>query len=196
LSNTTENNWSDKQLVDRVLRGDNRAFVTIINNTENLVAQIVCKLIPVNEDRKDIAQDIYLKAFHHLNGFKFQSKLSTWIAQIAYNTCLSWIEKKKPFFPGNLTEEDGTEGMSTTFLASEAESRIFQKELGGILIKEINNLPTVYQTLITLYHHEQLSYEELSQITGLPTGTVKSYLFRARKMLKETLLSKYKKEAL
>ena len=94
------NNPTDKHLVDRVLRGDTRAFGTIIKNTEGLVAQIVFKMIPVVEDRKDLAQDIYLKIFHNLAGFKFQSKLSTWIAQITYNACLSWIEKKKLVLPG------------------------------------------------------------------------------------------------
>ncbi|HEY4965525.1 MAG TPA: sigma factor-like helix-turn-helix DNA-binding protein, partial [Puia sp.] len=66
----------------------------------------------------------------------------------------------------------------------------------AILRKEIDKLPLIYQTLITLFHHESMSYEELAQVTGLPEGTVKSHLFRARKMLKENLLSKYKKEAL
>lgn len=96
VNDTNGNRPTDKYLVDRVLRGDNRAFETVIRNTENLVAQIVCKMVPVCEDRKDLAQDIYLKAFHHLGGFKFQSKLSTWIAQIAYNSCLSWLERKNP----------------------------------------------------------------------------------------------------
>lgn len=196
------NNPADKHLVDRVLRGDTRAFGAIIKNTECLVAQIVFKLIPVAEDRKDMAQDIYLKAFHNLGGFKFQSKLSTWIAQIAYNSCLSWIEKKKLVLPGNLHEEEDGYAVSTGALynrsvaGSDPESRLFQKELSGILDKEIDKLPPIYQTLITLFHHESMSYEELSQITGLPDGTVKSYLFRARKMLKENLMSKYKKEAL
>jgi len=76
------------------------------------------------------------------------------------------------------------------------ENRLFQKELSGILRREIDGLPPIYQTLITLFHHESISYEELSQITGMPEGTVKSSLFRARKMLKENLLSKYQKEAL
>lgn len=166
-----------------------------------MVAQIVCRMIPVAEDRKDLAQDIYLRAFHKLSGFKFQSKLSTWIAQIAYNACLSWIEKKKPVLSDTLTEsdfyivsEDGDYNSATCH--NESEDRLFKKELGAILHKEINRLPVVYQTLITLYHQEAMSYDDLGQITGLPAGTVKSYLFRARKMLKENLLSKYKKEAL
>jgi RNA polymerase sigma factor (sigma-70 family) len=201
VNHTIGNNPADKYLVDRVLRGDTRAFGLIIKNTEWLVAQIVFKMIPVSEERKDLAQDIYLKAFHNLAGFKFQSKLSTWIAQIAYNSCLTWIEKKKPVLPGNLFEDDIYEGSTDaryngSFAGNDSESRLSQKELAGILQKGIDGLPVNYQTLITLYHNDSLSYEELSQITGLPEGTVKSYLFRARKMLKENLLSKYKKEAL
>jgi RNA polymerase sigma factor (sigma-70 family) len=198
VNHTTGNNPADKHLVDRVLRGDTRAFGIIIKNTENLVAQIVFKFIPIAEDRKDLAQDIYMKAFHNLAGFKFQSKLSTWIAQIAYNSCLSWIEKKKLVLPGTLHEDE--EMYETTdnhsSVENKSENKLFEKELSVILSREIAGLPAIYQTLITLFHHESMSYAELSQITGMPEGTVKSSLFRARKMLKENLLSKYQKEAL
>jgi RNA polymerase sigma factor (sigma-70 family) len=201
VNHKTGNNPEDKQLIDRVLRDDTRAFGIVIKNTEKLVAQIVFKLIPIPEDRKDLAQDIYLKVYHRLAGFKFQSKLSTWIAQIAYNTCLSWIEKKKPLYPGDFYEENFQEKSSLaeynrTGLSNDAEIQLSQKELGLILRKEIENLPAMYQMLITLFHQESMTYEELSQVTGLPSGTVKSYLFRARKTLKENLLTKYKKEAL
>jgi RNA polymerase sigma-70 factor (ECF subfamily) len=202
VSDTIGNNPGDKQLVDRVLRGDNGAFAIIIKNTENLVAQIVFKMVSVAEDRKDIAQDIYMKTFNSLGGFKFQSKLSTWIARIAYNTCLSWIEKKKPVLTGNFNEPEAWPGQSTenqrlyAGAINESESRIFQKELTDILRIEVDKLPPIYQTMITLFHHESMSYEELTQVTGLPEGTVKSHLFRARKMLKENILLKYKKEAL
>jgi len=189
----------DKQLINRILRGDNRAFEAIIKNTDKLVAKIVFKLIPVAEDRKDIAQEVYMKVYHNLGGFKFQSKLSTWIAQITYNTCLSWIEKKKPLLSANMHDEyfDGSnEGHNRIDFSNDSEIRLSQKELTLILQKEIDSLPVMYQMLITLFHQECMSYEELSQVTGLPSGTVKSYLFRARKALKENLLSKYKKEAL
>jgi RNA polymerase sigma factor (sigma-70 family) len=202
VNHSIVNNPDDKHLVDRVLRGDTHAFGIIIKNTENLVAQIVFKMIPLAEDRKDLAQDIYMKAFHHLEGFKFQSKLSTWIAQIAYNSCLSWIEKKKLVLPGNLHEDEEiyerteVSVYNNIAVGNHSENLLYQKELSAILQKEIEGLPATYQTLITLFHHESMTYAELSQITGLPEGTVKSSLFRARKMLKENLLSKYQKEAL
>jgi RNA polymerase sigma-70 factor (ECF subfamily) len=192
---------SDKSLVDSVLRGKTGAFATIIKNTEALTAQIVFKMVNNAEDRKDIAQDIYLKVFNKLSAFRFESKLSTWIAQIAYNTCLSHLEKKKLVFPDTFGDEgpDGLESISSRAmdtLVHEPETAVTQKQVSVILKKEIENLPPVYRTLISLYHQKELSYHEISKIVALPEGTVKSYLFRARKMLKENLLAKYKKEEL
>ena len=198
-----ENNVSDQPLVDKVLRGNTNAFKTIINNTEGLVAQIVFKMIPNAEDRKDIAQDIYLKTFQKLGAFKFQSKLSTWIGQIAYNTCINYLEKKKLIFPGNNNDDnecddEALEKQNNKIdpFSNETENLIFKKELSEILKNEIDNLSPVYKTLITLYHNEDLNYLEIAEITELPEGTVKSYLFRARKILRDNLLITYKKEAL
>ncbi|MHA4811449.1 RNA polymerase sigma factor [Flavitalea flava] len=204
MHNKTGNNLTDQLLVDKVLGGDTRAFATIIRNTERLVAQIVFKMVSHAEDRKDLAQDIYLKVFHYLPGFKFQSRLSTWIARIAYNACLTHLERKKLVLPGQEQDKDGTgeeelellSNRSISDSGNETEKLIFQKELSGILQEEISGLPPVYRILITLFHHEEMSYEELCLITGLPAGSVKSYLYRARKMLKTNLLAKYKKEAL
>lgn len=194
---------TDQPLVEMVLKGNTNAFKTIMKNTEDLVAQIVFKMIPIAEDRKDIAQDIYLKTFQKLNTFQFRSKLSTWIAQIAYNTCLSYLEKKKLIFPGNDMDDNGQGepllevlNNKIALVKNETENIIFQKELSGILKSEIDKLSPVYKILITLYHNEELFYSEIGEITSLPEGTVKSYLFRARKTLRNNLLLTYKKEAL
>ena len=198
------NNDSDQYLVEKVIGGDTSAFGIIIRNTEGLVAQIVFKMINNAADRKDIAQDIYLKAYHNLSGFKFHSRLSTWIGKIAYNTCLNYWEKKKPVLSGNLYEGTETDEelmdrkVNNTIPGTEnqTEKTLIRKELTRILNAEIEQLPPVYKTLITLYHNEELSYGEITQITSLPEGTVKNYLFRARKVIKESLLLKYKKEEL
>jgi RNA polymerase sigma-70 factor (ECF subfamily) len=197
-------NLTDSQLVGRVLSGDTNAFGYIIKNTERMVAQIVFKMIPNPEDRKDMAQDIYLKVFKKLGSFKFESKLSTWIAQIGYNTCLDYLRKKKIILTGNVYEENETgygvpDMISNKFFGApemEADNFMLQKNLSVILKTEIEKLSPVYKLMITLYHNEELSYDEIGQITGMPSGTVKSYLFRARKTLKDSLLLNYKKEDL
>ena len=202
MDKTQTDNSTDKYLVDKVLRGDTKAFEIIIKNTKGLVAQIVFKMIYNPEDRKDVAQDVFLKAFKDLSGFRFQSKLSTWIGQITYNTCLNYLEKKKLVLINDDESDTHEESLETvnktinTDLTNVTESLIFKKELSDILKFEIEMLSPIYKTLISLYHNEELTYEEIAQITELPEGTVKNYLFRARKVLKERLLLKHKKEEL
>lgn len=192
---------ADRHLVEEVINGDRNAFGIIIKNTEKLVARIIFEMISDVEERKDIAQDIYLKAYQKLSGFKFQSKLSTWIGQISYNTCIDHLRKKKMVLPDLQSRETVDENDVLDILnnhaavsAEEADTFVIQKDLSEIVKAGIEKLPTVYKTLITLYHNEELSYEEIGEITGLPAGTVKSYLFRARRELKNNLLLQYKKE--
>lgn len=193
------NNPTDQYLVGEVLSGNTKAFEIIINNTKGLVAQIVFKMIINDEDRRDISQDVYLKTFRALPDFRFRSKLSTWIGQITYNTCLKYLEKKKLVLltiDDNDTHDEALDAISGRLnldSISETESRFFEKEVSEILKLEIEKLPPIYKTLIALYHNEELSYEEIVHITGLPEGTVKNYLFRARKILKAQILIKFKR---
>lgn len=198
-----EDNVTDQTLVDRVLGGDTNAFKSIVKNTQGLVAQIVFKMIPNLEDRKDIAQDIYLKTFQKLDTFKFQSKLSTWIAQIAYNTCINYLEKRKLVLIENNYDNEKSDdealellNVNNDYFSNETAEIIYRKELSEILKSEIDKLSPVYKTLITLYHNEELNYAEIAEITKLPEGTVKNYLYRARKTLKENLLVSYKNDIL
>ena len=195
-----KNDLTDQQLVNIVLSGDTNAFAAIIKKTERLVAQIVFKMINNPEERKDIAQDIYLKSFKNLSGFKFEAKLSTWIARIAYNSCLNYLEKRKlSSLPANNETDEGLELAANEAIGwadNEIDAFIFHEELSKILKAEIESLPPLYKTLITLYHNEELSYTEIIEITGLPEGTLKNYLSRARKTLRVNLLRKYKREAL
>lgn len=200
MNHISEINELDNHLVRAVLSGESQAFGRIIRNTEALVAQIIFKLVDNPEDRRDLAQDVYLKVYANLSGFKFQSKLSTWIAQIAYNTCISHLQKRKlaitDLVHGDNDEEGDTDYIYGTSSEPGVEKIIFQKEQAAILRIEIDRLPPLFKTLITLFHNEQMSYEEIGIITGLPTGTLRSYLFRARKLLKTNLLQRYKKEEL
>ena len=203
MTNSNRNIPADKELVQQVLDGNLHAYTLLIRHTERLVAQIVFKMISNPEDRKDIAQDIFLKIHRKLPSFSFQSKLSTWVAQVSYNTCLDYLRKKKLLLPGdgpegNEADDDGC--FVNKFFSGSPEvavdTMIHKKELTAILKTAISKLPPVYHTLISLYHQEEMSYEEIGQITGLPDGTVKNYLFRARKMLKNELSVTYKKDDL
>lgn len=187
---------TDRTLVERVLGGNTRAFGIIIKDTEGLVAQIVFKMVSDREERRDIAQDIYLKVFQKLDSFRFQSKLSTWIARIAYNTCINQLEKNKTSSTANHFEilPDHNGDLAHEYPdRHDVEEDLIGAEFTSLLQSEVEKLPALYKLLITLYHHEELSYSEIAQIVTLPEGTVKSYLFRARKILKERLQKIYNK---
>jgi RNA polymerase sigma factor (sigma-70 family) len=204
MSHLPASSFTDQQLVARVLGGNAAAFGHIVQRTEGLVAQLVFKMIRHPADRPDIAQEVYLKVFKNLAGFKFQAKLSTWVGQIAYNTCLHYLEKKQLVLVDPLESEaddSGGEGrrgppVVVAGRAYDPETALFDHDLAGILEVAIEQLPPLYRTLISLYHQQELSYEEIAQITSLPDGTVKNYLFRARKLLKQQLLTRYQRDDL
>ena len=204
MSNLPTSSPTDQQLVAQVLGGDTAAFGHIVRRTEGLVTQLVFKLIRHPADRPDIAQEVYLKVFKNLAGFRFQAKLSTWVGQIAYNTCLHYLEKKQLVLldPAEPAPDDPAEAgrrappAPVAGPAYDPEAALFDQDLAGILGAAIEQLPPLYRTLISLYHQQELSYEEIAQITSLPDGTVKNYLFRARKLLKQQLLARYHRDDL
>lgn len=202
LKKTAENPYTDKELVEKILAGDRYAFARLVKSTENLVGHLIFKMISIVEDRKDVAQDVYMKVHSNLHKFRFQSKLSTWIGQITYNACLHHLQKKRPVLLANFFDsEKGDEQLENIGIAdqnweNETETKLLEKELALIIDKAVLKLPAIYQTLIALYHQEKLTLAEVSAITGLPEGTVKSYLFRARKQLKQILLKMEKREEL
>jgi RNA polymerase sigma-70 factor (ECF subfamily) len=190
-------NSTDQYLVQQVLKGNQQAFGQIVRQTEGLITQIVFRMVPAPGDRQDLVQDIYLKAFRNLAGFQFNARLSTWLGKIAYNTCLHYLEKKKLVFLPDENDREDEPVNKQRLQDNDVEKGLSAKELTAILGSAVRMLsPPVYQTLITLYHQEEMSYAEIAAITSLPEGTVKSYLFRARKALKEQLLLRYKKEEL
>jgi RNA polymerase sigma factor (sigma-70 family) len=180
---------SDKAIVTSILNGNIQDFAVVVKNTEKLVAQIVRKMTNGEDDQKDLVQDIYLKVYQNLSSFQFKSKLSTWIANIAYNTTVSHLQKKKIPIMGI---ENTSEGKFTATENPELET--IKTEALEILNKEVARLPPLFKMLITLYHLEELPNKEISEITNLPEGTIKSYLYRARKILKDNINHHYKNE--
>lgn len=196
----------DRLLVHRVRAGERTAFGQLIRQHERLVSQIIYKLLVGDDaDRQDVLQDVFLKVYTGLGTFHFQARLSTWIARIAYTTCLHALARRRPEVFSRLhqfaTEPDAhcqqyLEQRVYSPADEGADVVLHRAEMRTVLTAAIDQLPPLLRTLLTLYHTEELSYEEIAQVTGLPLGTVKSYLFRARKLLRERLLTHYTKDEL
>lgn len=190
-----EEREESRQLVAGIIAGETDKFQILIERYQKLVAHIVFRMVAKEADREDVCQDVFVKVYQNLATFQFGSKLSTWIATIAYNTSLNFLEKKKvPLYDDLAPSETGMERMPSD--ESLPDEDLEAKDISGLLREEIMNLPVQYRTILALYHLEEMSYKEISAITKLPDGTVKSHLFRARKLLKEKLLAKYSQEDL
>jgi len=185
----------NRVLVNKILRGDPAAFQKLVTNHKRLVGQIVFRLISNVTEREDLCQDVFIRVYQNLGQFQFQAKLSTWIARIAYNTCLNFLEKKR--LP--LYEDHVPDGETVDDCMGEVESPdqwTQNRQMSVHVSEEIDSLPVIYGTIVSLYHLQDMTYAEIGEILSLPDGTVKSYLFRARKMLKERLVARFAQEEL
>lgn len=172
----------DKALVSQVLSGDRQAFRLLIKQNERLVGHMIARLIDRQEDREELCQDVFLKVYEKLGEFTFQSKLSTWIATIAYRHGINHLRKRKIEISDFPEEESKIE----RFIAiDDASETLADQQLDDMVLQLIDKLPPQYKAILTLYHVQEMSYPEIVEITGLPEGTVKNYLFRARQLLKE-----------
>ena len=184
----------DALLVAAVVKGDRGAFRRLIIKNEKLVISIVFKMIPQKEDSEDLCQDVFLKVYEKLPSFKFQSKLSTWIGTIAFNTCVNFLKKRKLIFLEDLRnpgqKDDAFENKTELNIidpASKPDEQLLDKEKEEVMLKCIERLPVIQKLVLNLFHQNELSLQEISEMTSLPVNTVKSHLFRARKQLKELL---------
>jgi RNA polymerase sigma factor (sigma-70 family) len=172
----------DRALVSQVLSGDRMAFRQLIKQHERLVAHMIGRLIDHKQDREELCQDVFLRVYEKLGEFNFQSKLSTWVATIAYRHGVNHLRKKKIEI-SDIPEE---ESFTAHFISDEdPQEELSDKEMNTLVLKLVDQLPIQYKTVLTLYHVDQMNYQEIENVTGMPEGTVKNYLFRARQLLKE-----------
>lgn len=172
--------FNEVEIVNQAVNGNVKAFELIVKQYEKLVFSILNRLLRNIEDVKDVSQDIFIKVHKNLKTFQFQSKLSTWIARIAYLTALNHIKKNSKYNTSNYSDDLD----SFHFTIDTPESIAASKDISNYIGRLIEQMPLQYRTVLTLYHINEFSYQEIEQVTGMPEGTVKGYLFRARKLLK------------
>jgi RNA polymerase sigma-70 factor (ECF subfamily) len=167
-------------MVSRILSGDTQAFRLLVKQNERLVVHMVSRLVDRTEDREEICQDVFVKVYEKIGDFNFQSQLSTWIATIAYRHAINHLRKKKLW----VTEIPEEETFSDRFIADDKTETLAERDAEELIMQMIDLLPPQYKIVITLYHVDGKNYAEIGEITGMPEGTVKNYLFRARQILK------------
>jgi len=177
---------NEKKMVSQVIAGDMAAFALLVRQYERLVFHIVGRLVENREDAKDVCQEVFISVYKGLPGFAFQSKLSSWIGRIAWRTAVSYLRKYKKSRMSAWPSGDACNDYEQVAYETPHDTTT-KKELFSCIHRLIKQLPDRYKTVVTLYHFNEYSYHEIAAATGLPDGTVKGNLFRARKLLREKL---------
>jgi len=178
---------SDQDLVKKINRGETRRFGELIDRYQRLVVHIVLRMTNDQQTTEDLAQEVFIKVYDSLAGFRFDSKLSTWIGRIAYNTCINYLRKEKPV---SLEELPGGKDEGRWLVSPDRPDEYTElNDQSRYIMELINQLPAVYRAILTMFHLQEMSYREIAEVVDMPEGTIKSYLFRARKILREHLVA-------
>lgn len=185
----------EEHLVTRLQRRDERAFVECMQRYQDKVWSLVYRMLGNRHEAEDVAQEVFVTVFKSIDSFRGESKFSTWLYRIAANQCknrLKYLGRRGR--RGGEAFDEATErelqrardqGMVPSLAGPDQVLEGVQLE--RIMQQGIASLDEEHRVLIILRDVEELSYEEIGQITGLPEGTVKSRLHRARLALKEFL---------
>ena len=178
---------NDQVYIEAILNGDTNAFTVLVDRYKDLVYTLSLRMMKHTEEAEEAAQDTFIKAYKSLNKFKGDSKFSTWIYRVAYNTCLDRLKKnKRQQYTVEINEY--TEHQVKTL--DNALDQIEAKEKEQTIQDCLALLPSEDSFLLTLYYFEELSLEEISKIVSLKPNNVKVKLFRSRKKLATILKSK------
>jgi RNA polymerase sigma factor (sigma-70 family) len=182
---------NDQVYIDSILNGDANAFTVLVDRYKDLVFTLALRMMKHREEAEEVAQDTFIKVYKSLNKFKGDSKFSTWIYRVAYNTCLDRLKKnKRQQYTVEINEY--TEHQIKTL--DNALDKIEVKEREQAMQDCLALLPSEDSFLLTLYYFEELSLEEIGKIVDLKPNNVKVKLFRSRKKLATILRKKLDNE--
>ncbi|WP_350287637.1 sigma-70 family RNA polymerase sigma factor [uncultured Croceitalea sp.] len=166
--------------IDAILNGNAQEFSKLVEEYKNIVFTVGLRMLKNTEEAEEVAQDTFVKVYKSLNNFKRDSKLSTWIYRIAYNTCLDRIKKnKKEMYNVSMDEIDGFEITQM----NNALEQLITEEKSMLVKKCVAQLSAKDAALISFFYFEEKNLNELSEILSLTENNVKVGLFRARKRL-------------
>ncbi|WP_192500419.1 RNA polymerase sigma factor [Flavobacterium sp. PL002] len=170
----------DTYYITKIIAGDTKAFAVLVDRYKDLVFTLALRMLKNREEAEEVAQDTFIKVFKSINKFKGDSKFSTWIYRITYNSCLDVLKKYKQEYKLDPIDEY-TERQLVTF--ENAFDALADKEQRQTIETCLQKLPEEDGFLLTLYYFEEQSIDEIAKIVGLTTNNVKVKLFRSRKKL-------------
>jgi RNA polymerase sigma-70 factor (ECF subfamily) len=182
---------SDPELVANAARGLEGSFDELVNRYQRPISAFVYRMVGDYDAALDLTQEIFIKVYASLSRYRPEFKFSTWIYKIAHNAAIDHLRRtssrERSLSVG--TETDNYE-LPLEFEGLTPEQQSEREERRGEIETVVRSLPTAYRELIVLRHSQDLTYEEIVDVTGLPLGTVKNRLFRAREMMRQQFINR------
>lgn len=170
---------SDEELIKLVKAGEIQPYDELVRRYQVKIHDLCYKMVKNYDDARDVAQDVFIKAYRNINGFRGQSKFSTWLYRIAVNTSLNFIKRQRP------AEEIKEEIVELP--KDNPVQRYENKRMREEIYQAVAKLPNVQKTVFTLRALEELPYQEISEILKKPLSTVKVNYHLAVKNLRNYL---------
>jgi len=185
---TVMTNDPDLDLIGRILAGDQARYAEVVDKYKRYAYTIAMRILQNRPDAEEAAQDAFIKAYNHLNGFNRVSKFSTWLYRIVFNTAISYKRKSRQQF----------QSIETTVIeySQEAEGRLEKIDKKKYIDLALSKLSDADRTALSLFYLQEFSLEEIADITGMQSNTAKVRIHRARLRLADELKIMLKSEAL
>lgn len=181
----------DQQLVERVQRGDKKAFELLVSKYQRKLMRLVSRLVHDQAEAEDVVQESFIKAYRALANFRGESAFYTWLYRIGVNTAKNYLVTQGRRAP---TSTDADIEEAETFVDADGlrdintpESLLASKQIAETVNAAMSALPEELRNAITLREIEGLSYDEIAAVMLCPIGTVRSRIFRAREAIAEKL---------
>ena len=169
----------DRIILEQILAGEKELFRLLVKRYESAVYGMGVSFFRNEEDASDFTQEVFIKIYRSLSGFEGRSRFSTWLYRIAYNTALNSVKRNRNY--RSLVEDDIVPDTDTP------ERSMLRKTIREAVLEGVNDLPERFRISIDLYLFYDRSYQEIEIITGYPVNTIKSHVFRAKKLLRDKL---------
>ncbi len=182
---------TDGELIVDAVNGRVDGFEELIRRYQRPITGYVFRMLGNYESSLDVTQEVFIKVYKSLSKYSPEYKFSTWLYRIAHNAAIDHM-RRNPISPQSLEVEnaDGTYQLQIESRRPSPEQDHEQKEWRYEIDTVVKCLPPAYRDLIVLRHSRDLSYDEIAEVTGLPLGTVKNRLFRAREMMREMFVAR------
>jgi RNA polymerase sigma-70 factor (ECF subfamily) len=169
----------DRMTVDQIVAGQKELYRLLVKRHEQAVHGMGISFFRNAEDASDFTQEVFLKTYRNLSRFEGRSRFSTWLYKIAYNTAINSVARKKEY--QSLVEDETASDRDTP------ERKLLRGFARDAVLEAVSELPERFRVCVDLFFFYDRSYLEIEAITGYPVNTIKSHVFRAKKILREKL---------